>query len=123
MRLAADLRMQIQVRHDDTIHGNQRLTELTTAAIEDVLGRFSDHITTVEVHYADENGKKTGGGDIRCSIEVRFEGRKPAGLSHHASDLEVALEAAAEKMARMLDHQLGRIRDQLPTERELDRAQ
>ena len=122
MRFALGLWMQIQVRHDDTIRGNDRLIELTIATLEDVLARFAEHITTVEVHYADENGKKVGGDDIRCSIEVRFEGRKPVGLSHHASDLEVALEAAAEKMARMLDHQLGRIRDQLPTERELDRA-
>ena len=105
--------MQILVRHDDTIQGSERLTELTTASVESALARFAEHITTVEVHFADENGKKTGGDDIRCSIEVRFEGRKPTGVSHHASDLEVALDTAAEKMARMLDHQLGRIRDQL----------
>jgi ribosome-associated translation inhibitor RaiA len=106
--------MQIQVRHDDTIQGNERLAALTEAAIESALARFAEHITTVEVHFADENGKKVGGDDVRCSIEVRFEGRKPTGVSHHASDLEVALEAAADKMARMLDHQLGRIRDQAP---------
>jgi ribosome-associated translation inhibitor RaiA len=105
--------MQIQVRHDDTIQGNDHLTAITEATITDALGRFAEHITTVEVHYADENGKKSGGDDVRCSIEVRFEGRKPIGLSHHASDLPVALSTAADKMARMLDHQLGRIRDQL----------
>jgi ribosome-associated translation inhibitor RaiA len=105
--------MQVLVRHDDTIQGSDRLTALTTAAVESTLARFVEHITTVEVHFADENGKKTGGDDIRCSIEVRFEGRKPTAVSHHASDLEVALDVAAEKMARSLDHQLGRIRDQL----------
>jgi hypothetical protein len=106
--------MQVLVRHDNTIQGSDRLTALTTATIEGTLGRFAEHITTVEVHYADENGKKVGGDDIRCSLEVRFEGSKPTGLSHHASDLEVALEAAADKMARMLDHRLGRIRDPGP---------
>lgn len=106
--------MQVLVRHDDTIQGSERLTELTTSIVESTLERFAENITTVEVHYADENGKKIGGDDIRCSIEVRFEGRKPMGVSHHASDLVVALETAAEKMARMLDHQLGRIRDQMP---------
>jgi ribosome-associated translation inhibitor RaiA len=104
--------MQVLVRHDDTIQGSERLTELTTTTVEGVLERFAPNITTVEVHFADENGKKTGGDDIRCTIEVRFEGRKPTAVSHHASDLEVALEVAAEKMARALDHQLGRIRDQ-----------
>ena len=108
--------MQIQVRHDDTIRGSDRLTELTSATIESALAAFAEHITTVEVHYGDENGKRAGGDDIRCSIEVRFEGRKPIGVTHYASDLEVALDAAADKMARMLDRQLGRIRDQLPTD-------
>lgn len=88
---------------------------MASATVEDALARFSDQITTVEVHFADENGKKVGGDDIRCSIEVRMEGRKPTAVTHHASDLAVALEVAAEKMARSLDHQLGRIRDQLPT--------
>jgi len=106
--------MQVIVRHDDTIRGSERLTELTTATIESTLAAFSDHITTVEVHFADENGRKIGGDDIRCSIEVRFEGRSPFGVSHHASDLVVALEVAAEKTARALDHQLGRVRDQAP---------
>jgi hypothetical protein len=105
--------MQIQIRHDDTIRGHETLTAITEATIQDALGRFAEHITTVEVHYADENGAKSGGDDIRCSIEVRFEGRKPTAATHHASDLVVALEAAADKVARMLDHQLGRIRDQL----------
>lgn len=104
--------MQVHVRHDDTIQGNQRLIEMTTATIEAVLERHAAHITTVEVHFADENGPKVGGDDIRCSIEVRFEGRKPIGVTHHAGDLSVALERAAEKISRMLDHQLGRIRDQ-----------
>lgn len=105
--------MQVQVRHDNTIQGNQQLTEATTATIEAVLARHAEHITTVEVHYADENSRASNGGDIRCNIEVRFEGKKPIGVSHHAGDLHVALEEAAEKASRMLDHQLGRIRDQM----------
>lgn len=104
--------MQVQVRHDDTIHGGERLTAIATATVEGVLDRFADQITTVEVHLADENGRKSAGDDIRCSIEVRLEGRPPSAASHHASDLEVALEIAAEKVARVLDHQLGRIRGQ-----------
>ncbi len=103
--------MQVHVRHDGTINGSERLNEMVTASVEGALDRFAEHITTVEVHLADENGKKVGGNDIRCTIEVRFEGRKPTAVTHHASDLLVALDAAAEKMSRMLTHQLGRIRD------------
>lgn len=108
--------MQVQVRHDHTIRGSDRLIELTTASIEAALAPFVENITTVEVHFADENGPRAGADDIRCSIEVRFDGRKPVGVTHHASDLEVALDVAAAKMARMLDHQLGRIRDRISTE-------
>jgi ribosome-associated translation inhibitor RaiA len=104
--------MQVLVRHDSTIEGSDKLTDMTATAIQDVLARFAENITTVEVHYADENGTKSAGADIRCTVEVRFEGRKPVAVTHHASDLPVALEAAAEKMARMLESQLGRIRDE-----------
>lgn len=102
--------MQVQVRHDDNIKGSDNLTAQVTSAIEDVLERFRDQITTVEVHLADENGAKSGGDDIRCTIEVRMEGRPPTAVTHHASQLDVALEAAVEKMARSIEHQLGRIR-------------
>jgi ribosome-associated translation inhibitor RaiA len=111
--------MQVQVRHDDTIRGSDRLTAMTTATIESELGRFADQITTVQVHFADENGQKTAGRDVRCSIEARVEGRKPTAVSHHASDLEVALEVAAEKLVRALEHQLGRIRDHVAVNRNL----
>jgi ribosome-associated translation inhibitor RaiA len=109
--------MQILVRHDDTIQGSDKLTTMTAATIEDVLARFAEHITTVEVHYADENGTKGGGGDVRCSLEVRFKGQTPMGVTNHSGDLMVALEGAAEKMARSLDHHLGRIRDRMSEKR------
>jgi ribosome-associated translation inhibitor RaiA len=105
--------MQVLVRHDDTIYGSERLTAQVEASIEAALGRYRDQITTIEVHFADENGKKRGGDDIRCSIEARFAGKKPIAVTHHASDLLIALDTAAEKMASMLDHQLGRARDHL----------
>lgn len=107
-QLATREPMQVLVRHDDTIQGSERLIALATATVEGALDRFADQITTVEVHLADENGKKAGGDDIRCTIEVRVNGRAPSAVTHHASALEVALEACADKMARSLDHQLGR---------------
>ena len=109
------MKMQVHVHHDSTIHGSAKLIEMVTASVESALERFAEHITTVEVHLADENGKKVGGDDIRCTVEIRFEGRKPTAVTHHASDLMVAVDAAAEKVARSLDHQLGRIRDQIAT--------
>lgn len=104
--------MQIQIRHDDTLNAREEVQTQIRATIEGVLARFAINITTVEVHLADENKLKTGGNDIRCTLEVRLEGRPPAAVTHHASDLYIAVDAAAEKMERMLDHQLGKLRDQ-----------
>jgi len=103
--------MQVQIRHDDNIQGSERLNTIVTAAVEGGLDRFRNQITTVEVHLADENGPKAGGDDIRCTVEVRVEGRPPVAVKHHASDLEVAVQAAVDKMARMLDSQLGKQRE------------
>ncbi|MGN6103928.1 MAG: HPF/RaiA family ribosome-associated protein [Kofleriaceae bacterium] len=106
--------MQIQVRHDDNISGSDRLSERVAASVEAALGRFGAQITRVEVFLADENGPKAGGDDIRCTMEARLEGRQPTAVTHHASDLEVAVDVAADKLARALDHQLGRIRENVP---------
>jgi ribosome-associated translation inhibitor RaiA len=103
--------MQVLVRHDDTLQGGHRLTAIVTAAVEHGLARFRDQVTMVEVHLADENSQKRGGDDIRCAVEVRVAGRPPLAVSHKASDLEVAVEAAIEKMERMLDTELGKLRD------------
>lgn len=110
MRFAPSRIMQIQIRHDDTINGRAEVQSEIRALVTDALARFVAHITTIEVHVADENHQKRGGDDIRCSIEVRWGGRHPTAVTHHAADLYVAVDAAAAKMARRLDHELGRIR-------------
>lgn len=102
--------MEIQIRHDDTIPGNENLADRVRATVEDALERFDDMLTVVEVHLADENGPKRGGNELRCSIEARAKGRKPIGVTHKDTTLELAVETAAAKMARMLDSQLGRLR-------------
>ena len=101
--------MNIQIRHDDNIPGdiNDRLVPI----IQEALGRYSDQITTVEVHLADENGPKKSDGDIRCTIEVRVENRKPTAVTANANDVWAAVDAAADKMVKKLDSDIGRIRD------------
>ena len=101
--------MDIQIRHDHNLPGdiNERLVPI----IQDVLSRYSSQITTVEVHLADENGPKTADGDIRCTIEARVENRKPTAVTAHANDVYAAVDAAAEKMRKKLDSDLGKLRD------------
>jgi len=103
--------MQVLVRHDNTISGSERLESHVTTTLESALERFVTRITRAEVHFADENGPKGGDDDIRCTIEIRVEGRQPTAVTEHSSSLELALDGAVDKVVRLLEHQVGRLRD------------
>lgn len=101
--------MDIQIRHDDNIPGD--INDRLVPVIQDVLSRYSDQITTVEVHLADEDGPKNSDGAIRCSIEARVANRRPTAVTAHANDVMTAVDAAAEMMLKKLDTEIGRLRD------------
>jgi ribosome-associated translation inhibitor RaiA len=101
--------MQIQIRHDENVQGDKN--EWITSTVQDVLGRYGEQVTTVEVHLADENGSKHAEGDIRATVEVRPAGFNPIAATSHGNDIAMALEAALDKVVRMLDGMLGRVRD------------
>jgi hypothetical protein len=67
--------MKIQLNTDAHIDGNEALAAQVGAMVEQALDRFSEHITRVEVHLADENAGKSGRKDQRCRLEARLEGR------------------------------------------------
>ncbi len=102
--------MEVQVRHDAHIQGGQSLIDTITAMVEAGMHGHGQHITTVAVHLADENGPKTGVDAIRCSVEAHFEGRPPTAVTHKGPNVELALETALDKLMRVLDHDLGRLR-------------
>ncbi|RPJ12520.1 MAG: hypothetical protein EHM37_08935, partial [Deltaproteobacteria bacterium] len=64
--------MNIQINTDDHIKGSAKLEQHTEVVVESALGHLADHVTRVEVHLSDENGKKTGGRDKRCMMEARL---------------------------------------------------
>ncbi len=101
--------MHIEVHTDNHIKGSEALASSIQSTVEATLGRFSERITRVDVHVSDDNGPKKGGDDIKCAMEVRLEGLKPAGVTHHASQLEDAVSGAADKLLRVIDHTLGRL--------------
>ena len=81
------------------------------AAVERTLGHLGEHITRVEVHLSDENGKKGGSHDKRCMMEARLEGRQPIAVTHEAQTIDQAIDGAADKLKSSLDHTLGRLSD------------
>jgi ribosome-associated translation inhibitor RaiA len=105
--------MLIQVNTDHNINGHESLKTGVSATIQDGLSRFSDHITRVEVHLSDSNSnKKRGGNDKRCLIEARMEGLKPVAVTHHAGSIDQATQGAVDKLARLIDNTIGKLRDQ-----------
>lgn len=102
--------MQIQVNTDDNIEGREALTKRVEAALDKAIGHDSDHITRVEVHLGDENSAKGGERDKRCMMEARLEGRPPTAVTHHAPTLDLAIDGAADKLHRVIESTLGRLR-------------
>ncbi|MCB0104019.1 MAG: HPF/RaiA family ribosome-associated protein [Anaerolineales bacterium] len=105
--------MQIQINTDHNIEGHEALAARVSGGIENILSRFSDHITRVEVHLSDENSdKKDGYGNMRCMIEARLEGRQPIAVTHQATTLDEAVDGAADKLVNMIESTLGRQHEQ-----------
>jgi ribosome-associated translation inhibitor RaiA len=102
--------MLIQINTDDNVNNSDALAGWVEATIRDVLERFADQVTRVEVHLSDENSdKKSGGSDMRCLLEARLAGRQPVAVTDAAETVEQAVEGAVRKMRRSLDSTLGRL--------------
>jgi ribosome-associated translation inhibitor RaiA len=102
--------MQIQINTDNKVDGHEKLAHYVRGVVEGAVGRFSQHITRVEVHLADENGAHTGPEEKRCMMEVRVESRHPIAVTHHATTLGLAVDGAAGKLKRSIEHDLHRLR-------------
>jgi ribosome-associated translation inhibitor RaiA len=101
--------MQILVNSDNHIKGGDSATEQVESIIQAAVERFESRITRVEVHLSDTNGPKHGEREKRTVIEARVGGLRPVAVSHEAPTLIEALEGAADKLQRALEHALGRL--------------
>jgi ribosome-associated translation inhibitor RaiA len=101
--------IQINTGHD--IEGREEMAKQTEAVVESALGHLAEHITRVEVHLSDENGKKAGSHDKRCLMEARLEGHQPIAVTHEAETIDQAIDGAADKLKSSLDHILARLSD------------
>jgi ribosome-associated translation inhibitor RaiA len=115
--------MQILINSDHHIKGGESANETVQSIVEAAVDRFADRITRIEVHLSDTNGPKHGLREKRCVMEARVGGSRPLAVAHEAPNLLSAVEGAADKLKRSLEHALAR-RDQLPgpTPREGDIA-
>lgn len=103
--------MTIQFNTDKTLSGEERQEEYFTSQIKEGLERFSSHITRVEVHLKDENGKKEGYNDISCLLEARMEGRQPLAVSTKGDSMKEAVSSAIDKMTNAMNKIVGKMQE------------
>jgi ribosome-associated translation inhibitor RaiA len=101
--------MQILVNSDNHIKGGESAAERVQAIVEGAVDRFQTRITRIEVHLSDTNGPKHGDREKRTVIEARVAGLRPIAVAHEAPTLLEAIEGAADKLTRALEHTLGRL--------------
>lgn len=102
--------MQLQIHTDNHVERTDELTQQVHAVVEGTLDRFGEQLMRVEVHINDTNSsEKNGANDKRCMMEARLAGMQPIAVTHHAASLEQAIDGAAEKLERTLDHRLGKL--------------
>ena len=104
--------MKIQINTDHNIVGHQALIDEVSGKVESALSRFSTHITQVEVHLSDQTSHRNSPSDKRCMMEARIEGRQPIAVSHEAPTLDLAIDGASDKLAKLIENTLGRMHDQ-----------
>ncbi len=104
--------MQIQVNTDHNIEGHEALATHIRGVVENALSRVSNHITRVEVHLTDASGPKSRENNQRCMMEARLEGRQPIAVTDEAATVDLAVDGAADKLARLIEHTLGKLHDQ-----------
>ena len=95
--------MKIQINTDSNIDGSEAFAAHVKGVVTHAIGRFSDHITRIEVHVSDENGAKSGPADKRCMLEARMEGRRPTAVTHHAGSVHEAVDGAVDKLKHALE--------------------
>jgi ribosome-associated translation inhibitor RaiA len=102
--------MDIQFNTSNQIRTGEGIEAVAREQVEHALGRFSSRLTRVEVHLSDQNSAAKGGADdIRCTMEARPEGLRPIAVSHDGADPVEALRGAAQKLARALESEFGKL--------------
>lgn len=101
--------MQVIVNTDHNITADASLTGRVEASVTDSIGRFSDRITKVEAFLSDANSSaKHGARDKRCVLEARVAGAPSVVATGEAPSVLEAIESAADKLKRALEHAFGK---------------
>jgi ribosome-associated translation inhibitor RaiA len=99
----------VQINTDKSIEVEERHQDYFTAQVIERLERFESHITRVEVHLKDENGKKEGVNDKTCVLEARLKGRQPIAVTSQADSIQKAVSLALDKASAAITTVVGKM--------------
>jgi hypothetical protein len=99
--------MQIQVNTDHHLQGSEARDVWARGVVQAAVEHLAGQVTRVEVHLGEEHAGR-GADDHRCVMEARLTGRPPVAVTHHAESLDAAVNGAAGKLVRAMEHSLGR---------------
>jgi hypothetical protein len=101
--------MQVQVNTGNGIENKEALERWASDFLNESLGRFDQDLTRIEVQLTDENSGRKGAADKRCMLEARLNKHEPVAVNHHGETQDEAFRGAAHKLARALEHTLGKL--------------
>jgi ribosome-associated translation inhibitor RaiA len=107
--------MQVQINTDHNIEGREALAAQFSSVVESALSRFSDHITSVNVHLSDQSSSsdpEKGNDSLSCMIEARLEGLQPVAVTHQAATVDQAVDGATDKLTHLIESTIGRLKHQ-----------
>lgn len=100
--------MQIRINTDNHIEGSNRMEAYFEEILKKKLHRFEDRLTTIEVHFSDENSAPKGAHDIKCTIKAHPSGLQPLAVTAHSDTLEKSSAAGIEKLKALLENTIGK---------------
>ncbi|RZK41409.1 MAG: HPF/RaiA family ribosome-associated protein [Pedobacter sp.] len=103
--------MIIQLNSDKNLTIRAEYENQIKEKLNTELDRFSQHISRLEAHLADENGNKSGLDDKKCLLEARIEGRPPIAASDSAQNYDLAIDGAISKLKSKLISIIGKMKD------------
>ncbi len=95
--------MIVKFNTDNHIEGSASMSAHFESLIQDMLQRFDEDITRVEIFVKDVNAGKEGTPDKNCTIEARLKGMEPLSTSAQTDEVHHSVKQAGEKMKAVLN--------------------
>ena len=101
------------MRPHDLRHTGNTLAAMTGASTKELMARFGQSTPRAALIYqhATQDRDKEIADALNGMIEARLAHHEPLAVNHHAASQDEAFRGASEKLKRVLESTLGKLRD------------